>query len=122
MTSHPAGARQTLSALALAATCALTTTGCIYDNPPGRAALVNQRTTSVTLTLDGAAAEPQEVTARRDSLVRYEDRTIKEEEPCVDVGATVTDTATGQILGTVDPPLCGETTIYVREDGTVEVR
>lgn len=51
-------------------------------------------------------AEPQEVTARRDSLVRYEGRIIKEQEPCVDMDATLADTATGQILGTVDPPLC----------------
>ncbi|GIG41918.1 hypothetical protein [Cellulomonas phragmiteti] len=123
MTAHAAAARQTLSAIALAVTCALTTTGCFYDAPqPQWAELVNERTTSVTLTFDGPAAQPQEIAAREGDVVRYEGEPIKEEERCVDVGATVTDTATGQVLGTVDPPICPETLIYVREDGTVEVR
>ncbi len=122
MTAHAAVARRTLSALALAVTCAVMT-GCIYDAPPPSAAeLLNERTTSVTLTFDGPATEPQEVGAREGRTVRYAGQPITEGEPCVEVGATVTDTATGEVLGTVDPPICDETTIRVREDGTVEVR
>ncbi|MBF0688058.1 MAG: hypothetical protein IR158_09880 [Cellulomonas sp.] len=84
---------------------------------------MNEGTTSVTLTFDGPAAEPQEIAAREGRSIRYEGELIREEdERCVDVGFTVTDTATGEVLGTVDPPICPETLIYVREDGTVEVR
>lgn len=124
MTAHAAPTRHVMSAVVLAAACALTTTGCIYDAPPPRwADLVNERRTSVTLTFDGPATEPQEIPAREGNVIRYEGEPIREEEErCVDVGATVTDTATGQVLGTVDPPICAETRIYVREDGTVEVR
>lgn len=124
MTAHAAAARRTRSTVALAVACALTTTGCIYDAAPPRwAKLVNERTSSVTLTYDGPAAESQEIAAREGRSIRYEGELIAEEEGrCVDVGATVTDTATGQVLGTVDPPICGGTRIYVREDGTVDVR
>ncbi|GIG39205.1 hypothetical protein [Cellulomonas phragmiteti] len=124
MTASTAATRQILSAVVLAVTCALTTTGCVYDAPPPRwADLVNERRTAVTLTFDGSAAEPQEIPARQGNVIRYEGEPIREEDdPCVDVGATVTDTTTGQVLGTVDPPICAETRIYVREDGTVEVR
>jgi len=86
-----------------------------------RAELVNEGTASVSLTFDGPAAEPQEIAARECRSIRYEGELIKDEERCVDVGATVTDTATSQVVGTVDPPICPETVIYVREDGTVEV-
>ena len=117
-----AAVRAPLSAAALAVTCALTTTGCIYDAAPARRAeLVNERSTSVTVTLDGPAAEPLEVAARAGRLIQHEDGPIREGDPCVDVGVTVTDTATGEVLGTVDPPICAETSIRVREDGTVEV-
>jgi len=123
VTAHAAAARKALSAVGLAVSCALTT-GCIYDGPqPQWAELVNERTTSVTLTFDDPGAQPQEIAAREGDVVRYEGEPIKEEdERCVDVGATVTDTTTGQVLGTVDTPICPETLIYVREDGTVEVR
>lgn len=121
MTRHAATARQTLSGFALALTCLLATSACIYDAPPPSSAeLINERTTPVTLTFDGAATEPQEIGAREGRTVRYAGQPVKEGEPCVDVRATVTDTATGQVLGTVDPPICDTTTIHVREDGTVE--
>lgn len=120
MTAPAATARRSLSAFALGVACALTTSGCIYDAPlPLSASLVNERWAPVTLTFDGSSTEPQEFPAREGADIRYDGRFV-EEDTCVEIGATVTDTATGEVLGTVDPPICGDTRIYVREDGTVE--
>ena len=108
-------------ALALLGVASSTTlTGCFIDNKPPEAMLVNSRSTPVTLTVGGIDHEPQEVPARLGIPVYgTSGKPITGRGVCEGDGFIVTDTATGTVLGTSDEPVCGETVIRVKEDGTV---
>lgn len=102
----------------LAVVSSTTVTGC--DNMPPEAELINSRDTPVTLTLTGIDHEPQEVPPRTGYGVYGADgKSIEGRGVCVGDGFIVTDTVTGAVLGTSDEPVCGETLIRVKEDGTV---
>ncbi|WP_155859523.1 hypothetical protein [Cellulomonas sp. KRMCY2] len=97
-----------------------TLTGCIYDRVPPQAMLVNSRNAPVTLTLTGVDVEPKEFPASEGRAVWGADgKPIKGDGVCEGDGFVVTDTATGAVLGTSDEPVCGDTLIRVKEDGTV---
>ncbi|NMR18834.1 hypothetical protein [Cellulomonas fimi] len=107
--------------LVLAGLASITLAGCIpLDRTPPIANLVNHRTAPVTLTLTGVEVEPQEFPAKEGDRVLAAERTwIEGKDTCVGDGFIVTDTATGTVLDTSDQPVCGDTTIRVKEDGTV---
>ena len=108
--------------LALVAVVTLTTlTACFpIDHGPPTATVDNFRLASVTLTLTGVDVEPQEFPAQEGRSVWGTDgKLISGANTCEGDGFILTDTATGTALGTSDEPVCGETLIRVKEDGTV---
>ena len=117
MTNYTVPRRVRVLAL-LAVVSSTTVTGC--DNMPPEAELINSRDTPVTLTLTGVDAEPKEFPAHEGRGVYGADgKSIEGRGVCAGDGFIVTDTATGTVLGTSDEPVCGETLIRVKEDGTV---
>ena len=104
----------------LAMVSSTTLTGCFIDNKPPEAMVDNFRNGPVTLTLTGLDAEPQEFPARLGIPVYGANgKPITGRGVCEGDGFILTDTATGAVLGTSDEPVCGETLIRVKEDGTV---
>jgi hypothetical protein len=113
--------RTCVALIVLAGMSTATLTGCIFgDRKPPFAQLVNDRTASVTLTVTGSKVAPKEFPARKGlSVYGADGKPLEGADKCEGEGFIVTDTATGTVLGTFQDPVCGDTTIIVKADGTV---
>ena len=81
---------------------------------------MNRSDRSVTLTITGTEIEPDDFPPNTGQSVLGADlKPIDGREVCVGDGYVLTDTATGEVLATSDEPVCGETFIEIKEDGTI---